>query len=286
VILFVIGSTLVDIAVYLTIVSDIEIFLSILSVSGVLITRILTFLVVGFLVSRMMAAQRQQRRALRQANQRLLGYTMALEQLTTSRERNRLARELHDTLAHTLSGLAVQLGAVKALWEKEEGQARLKLEEAIAATRSGLNETRRALQALRAEPLEDLGLIFALRELAQSAAARSGAELVLDLPEKALEIPANLSQAFYRSAQEALENIVRHARAGQIRISLKQEDQKLTLVVADDGIGFDPANSIHDTYGLRGLRERADLLDGVIRIESEPGQGTTITFTAEIRNGP
>ncbi len=285
VILFVIGSTVFDIAMFLTIVSDSEIFLSLLSVSGVLITRILTFLVAGFLVCRMMAAQHKQRLALRQANQQLLGYTMTLEQLTTSRERNRLARELHDTLAHTLSGLAVQLGAIKALWDKQEDQARLKLEEAITATRSGLNETRRALQALRAEPLEDLGLSLALRELAQSAAARSGAHLALDLPEKALEIPPNLSQAFYRTAQEALENTVRYARTEQIRVSLKQDRNELTLIVADDGIGFDPAASAQDTYGLRGLRERADLIGGELRIDSEPGKGTTIKLTAEMRHG-
>lgn len=284
VVAFVVGSTLLDILVFLLITGDNEIFLSFLNVSGVLFTRTITFLVVGFLVTRMMAAQRQQRRELKAANRQLLGYTMTLEHLTTSRERNRLARELHDTLAHTLSGLAVHLGAVSALWDPQPAQARQKLEEAITATREGLNETRRALQALRAEPLEDLGLCLALQELARSAAARCGAELTLDLPENSLDVPPDLSQAFYRAAQETLENIVRHAQARQIWLTLEKSGGTLTLTIQDNGIGFDPQNSSSDTYGLRGLRERAELINGSLEITSQPGEGTVIRFRGKVRN--
>ncbi len=117
---YVAASTLLDIAVILTLMNVNETFISAISMVGVLMTRTLTFLVVGFLVTRMMAAQRLDRHELQRANQQLLGYAMTLEQLTTTRERNRMARELHDTLAHTLSGLAVQLGAIKAQWGKNE----------------------------------------------------------------------------------------------------------------------------------------------------------------------
>jgi signal transduction histidine kinase len=247
-----------------------------------MMTRTLTFLVVGFLVSRMMAAQRQQRRELQHANQQLLGYTITLEQLTTSRERNRLARELHDTLAHTLSGLAVQLGAIKALWKRDEPEAQNKLDDAISTARSGLNETRRALQSLRAEPLEDLGLGLAIKELAKSASARCGASVTLEMPELSDKLPPNISQAFYRAAQETLENIVRHSEATHVTLMMTYANEVLTLQITDDGIGFNPEDIESDTYGLRGLQERAELIGGRCVIDSRPGQSTTITFSAGV----
>jgi len=280
---FVAASTLLDVTILLTILNGNEVIISFIGVIGVLLTRILTFLVVGFLVSRMMAAQRQQHRELRRVNQQLLGYTMTLEQLSTTRERNRLARELHDILAHTLSGLAVQLGAVKALWQRDQSGAEIKLDEAILATRSGLNETRRALQSLRAAPLEDLGLFLAVKELAKTAASRCGASLILNLPDTPVEIPPNISQAFYRAAQEALENIVRHSEAGQITLTLMHTGETLTLKITDDGVGFDPEGIERETYGLRGLQERADLISGRFSIISKPGQGTTILFSAGVQ---
>jgi len=256
--------------------------ISMISIMGVLITRIYTFQVVGFLISRMMAAQRQQQRELRHANQRMLGYAMTLEQLTTSRERNRLARELHDTLAHTLSGLAVQLGAINALWHRDKDAAEDKLDEAIDATRSGLNETRRALQALRAEPLENMGLGLALEELARSAASRCGTDLTLEIGDIPDDIPMDVSQAFYRAAQEGLENVVRYSEAAHLSLLLTVIDGRLTLQIEDDGIGFDPGNIPSDAFGLRGIKERAELLGGNFMLESQRSQGTTLTFSAEV----
>jgi signal transduction histidine kinase len=245
-----------------------------------LISRNLTFLIVGFLVSRMNQSMRMQKEELEQANQQLLGYAMTMEQLTTTRERNRLARELHDTLAHTLSGLAVQLGAIKALWGKQEDAAQVKLDEAIEVTRSGLAETRRALKSLRASPLEDLGLCLAVKGLGRTSADRCGAELSMSMQDIPIEIPPDTSQAFYRAAQEALENIVRHAEAKHINVELAFNENKLSLLVEDDGIGFNPHDLISDTYGLRGLQERADLIGGECEIVSQPGEGTSIRFTS------
>jgi signal transduction histidine kinase len=282
VLLFTLGSTILDIIALLIILNKTNAVISIFSILGVLITRVFTFQVVGFLITRMMAAQRQQQRELRHANQRLLGYTMTLEQLTTSRERNRLARELHDTLAHTLSGLAVQLGAIKALWERDEEEAQKKLNEAIDATRSGLNETRRALQALRAEPLENMGLGLALEELARSAASRCGADLSLEIGEIPNEIPPDFSQAYYRAAQEGLENIVRYAEASCILLALDTIDGTLTMRIEDNGIGFNTEDVRADAFGLRGIHERAELLNGSFIIDSKPGRGTNLIFRAEV----
>lgn len=121
-----------------------------------------------------------------------MNYASTLEQLTISHERNRMARELHDTLAHTLSGLTVQLQTVKAYWEIEPDTSQKLLNDALAATRDGLQETPGALKALRATPLEDLGLPLAIRQLAEEAAARASLDLHLEitepLPPFALEV--------------------------------------------------------------------------------------------------
>ena len=220
---YIFGSTLLDLAAFLYILHQYNVFISAFSIIVVLMTRVFTFLVAGYLITQIMAAQRQQQEELREANQHLLGYTVTLEQLTTSRERNRLARELHDTVAHTLSGLSVQLSAIKTLWKKDPDNAEEKLDEAIQATRDGLNETRRSLQALRASPLEDLGLGLALQDLARSSAERCGATVRIEMPETSLELPPSISQAFYRAGQEMLENIARHAEATEIHLSLVLE---------------------------------------------------------------
>jgi len=280
--LYTIGSTILDVTVLLIMLSESEAVISIISIIGVILTRNLAFIIVGFLITRMMTAQRQQQLELRRANQQLLGYTLTQEQLATSRERNRLARELHDTLAHTLSGLAVQLSAIKSIWQNDSHEAQIKLDDAISTTRSGLNETRRALQALRAEPLENLGLSLALQELAQSAASRCGAELALDIGEFSHEIPSDISQAFYRAAQEGLENIVRHSEATHITLKLKYMNQTLTLQLSDDGLGFNSKTSDVDSFGLLGLKERASLIGGDFSIDSGADVGSTLIFSAKV----
>ena len=148
-----------------------------LPIAGAVLIRTVLYGAVGYMIVRLATAQREQRRALARANVQLAHYATTLEQLATSRERNRLARELHDTLAHTLSGMAVELEAAKTVWDTDLHQARDILERALTATRVGLTETRRALQALRAAPLEDLGLVLAVRSLAESVAAQTGATL-------------------------------------------------------------------------------------------------------------
>jgi signal transduction histidine kinase len=245
--------------------------------------RSLVFMVIGYIVSHLMREQRAQRKALQQANAELVHYAATLEQLTVSRERNRVARELHDTVAHTLSGMAVQLEAVRSLWEVDNSQARTLLERALASTRHGLTETRRALQALRASPLEDLGLVLALRNLVEGSAARAGLVVDMQLPEDKLELPPDLEQGVYRVAQEALENIVKHAEAHRVSLQLFKVNNVLTLKVGDDGCGFDPGRVDGDQhFGLKGMYERARLMGGRLEVVSQPGQGTTVTLKVEV----
>jgi signal transduction histidine kinase len=254
------------------------------NVLGLAFVRSLLFALVGYVIVRLVRAQREQQAALAHANARLARYATTMEQLTVSRERNRLARELHDTLAHTLSGVAVQLEAARSLWEPEPDAAREMMEQALASTRNGLGEARRAIHALRVDRLEDLGLALAIRDLARSVAARAGLSLELQMPESVGDLGPAVEQAVYRIADEALANAARHAQARDLLVRLERTADELWLTVADDGQGFDmtsPPPKGH--YGLQGMRERADLVGGELAIESHPGKGTTVRLSVEVR---
>jgi signal transduction histidine kinase len=244
--------------------------------------RTLSFLIVGYIITRIVAQMRQQQAALQEANRKLTHYAATLEQLSVSRERNRMARELHDTLAHTLSGLAVQLEGVKSLWKSEPEQSYAMLEKSLDATRSGLTETRKAIQSLRATPLADMGIVLAVRQLAEAAADRAGFTLRFEQNGLLGNLPADVEQCLYRVTQEALENIVKHAAAQNVELRLSQQNKAITLLIRDDGQGFDPATiGQGQHYGLRGLCERAELLGGKLDIDSGLGQGTMIQLTVE-----
>jgi signal transduction histidine kinase len=244
--------------------------------------RTIVFLAVGYVISLIMRRQREQRQSLIEANQRLRHYAATLEQLAVTQERNRMSRELHDTLAHTLSGLAVQLEAARSLWGSAPERSYTMLEESLQATRTGLTESRKAIQALRASPLEDLGLTLALRNLAESAASRSGATLSLELPANLEKLAPDVEQCLFRVAQESLENIVRHTEAKHIVLQLVREGSRLILNVGDDGQGFDPAQvDVQKHLGLKGLQERVAMFTGELQIHSQAGQGTTIRLILE-----
>ena len=243
---------------------------------GVIFVRTVAFLLVGNMITGLMKVQRAQRKDLSEANARLAQYAAALEQLTVSRERNRLARELHDVLAHTLSGVAVELEAVRALWHTDPERAQAMLGHSLQATRDGLTETRRALQELRASPLEDLGLALAVRSLAESAAVRAGIQLDLRIDEPLGDYPPAVQQCVYRVAQEALANVAAHSGARLVTLSLEGAPHRLSLEICDNGRGFDPAALTDDQFGLRGMRERVEMIGGRFTVDATPGQGTTI----------
>jgi signal transduction histidine kinase len=245
-----------------------------------LFIRFFSFMLVGYIISRIMQQLRRQRQALQEANLKLERYVATIEQLTVSRERNRMARELHDTLAHTLSGVAVQLEAVDSLWNSDRERAHQILSRSLGVTREGLTETRKAIQSLRATPLEGLGLAHAMREYAESAARRAGFQLLLDLPEPIDGLAPEVEQCFYRIGQEALENAARHANAKSVQVKLAKSDLGLCMDISDDGIGFDAQaadSELH--FGLRGMHERAQVIHAELEISSRPGEGTRLTLS-------
>lgn len=249
---------------------------------GVPFIRAFAFGTVGYIVNILIETQRMQNQKLIQTNLRLNQYVNTLEQLATNRERNRLAAELHDTLAHTLSGLSINLEAIKTVVQPSQVKAQKMLDHSLNTTRLGLDETRRVLKALRAGPLEDLGLKLALQNLTQAASARCSIPVTLDCPDQLPVLPMDVEQSIYRITQEGLENIVRHANATQAAVNVEVAAEKLELTIHDDGVGFDPGRvPSEEKFGLRGLQERAASIGGKLVVESQPGSGTTIRFVWE-----
>jgi two-component system NarL family sensor kinase len=201
-------------------------------------------------------------------------------------ERNRLAREVHDTLAQELSGIALQLEAADALIETSPERARARIRQALARAREGLDEARRSVLDLRAGPLERQALPAALSELTSRFAEETGIAVTAGLAADGPRLPARVEEALYRIAQEALVNVRRHAQATSVQIGLSVDTSHVRLSIADDGRGFDAdGHFAADTsqqpqgFGLIGMQERARLLNGTMQIHSCPGSGAQVEVT-------
>lgn len=266
-------TTLLDLAVTAPPLEQADADLAILG--ALIVGRGLLFAFVGLFVVKLVREQRSARHALSE-------HAVALEELATSRERTRLARELHDTLAHSLSAVAVQLEATKSLWDDDPDAAKDMLDRSLDGARSGLGEARRAIQALRASPLEERGLENALQLLGSSVAARSGLDIEISTSGGLDGLAPELEQAVYRIADEALTNAVRHADADSVSLQLDRRGRRVSLEVRDDGRGFDPHRAAPGGHvGIQGMRERAEVSGGTCQVLSSPGSGTTVRFDVE-----
>ncbi|NJD60989.1 MAG: hypothetical protein C3F13_16090 [Anaerolineales bacterium] len=245
--------------------------------SFLIIIRTVCFLVVGIFINQLIIHLRKQQDSLIVANNQLTHYARTVENLTLSRERNRMSRELHDTVVHTLSGLSVQLETTKAYWDIDPDTARNLLDHSLEETRTGLQETRRAIKALRASPLEDLGLVRAIQNLIESAQERDHLVMDVSLPDPDIFISPDVEQCVYRITQEAVENVIHHAHAHNMTIRLVAVKKDLELVIKDDGIGFEPVTDLSPGhFGIVGMKERVQLVGGQLTIDSSSNGGTTI----------
>lgn len=199
-------------------------------------------------------------------------------QMGAIEERNRLAREIHDTLAQGLAAVALHLESADALLDADAERQRIQeaVQHALRMTRANLEEARRSVLDLRAALLEGKSLAEALAALAQTYAAQHALDVRFVEQGSSRPLPARIETGLYRMAQEALNNVVQHAVAKSATVRLEMTANEIALVVEDDGRGFEMDKTPEGRFGLVGLSERARLLGGALRLETSPGEGTRI----------
>ena len=202
-------------------------------------------------------------------------------------ERNRLAREIHDTLAQGLTATGLQLESAEALLDDETGaeRAREPIHRALSLTRSNLDEARRSVLDLRAAPLEGRSLPEALKTLVDRWEAETGVGTRFKAINGSHPLPPRVEVALYRVCQEALTNVARHANASRITVRLVATPDEVRLVVQDDGRGFDPSRVRDERHGIVGMRERVAMIGGSIEVESGENDGTRVEVTVPLGGG-
>jgi signal transduction histidine kinase len=213
---------------------------------------------------------------LQEAHRQLQDYSLRAEEMAIVEERNRLAREMHDTLGHRLTVAAVQLEGAQRLCTQDHERAAGMIGTVREQIREALGELRSTVATLRTPVEADLQLRSALRRLVTNFEAATGLTVNRLLPEELPSLSDSQRLALYRAAQEALTNIQRHARASQAWLVLTASEDAITLLVSDDGQGMSVRGE-SPGYGLRGLRERMAQLDGELHVEPRPGGGTQLS---------
>jgi signal transduction histidine kinase len=265
--------------------SDADRTLTYLLVAGVMLTLVLTSATITNLALEQNRQRGQMISDLAEANRRLAASMAENAQLHDQllwqareagivEERQRLAGEIHDTLAQGLTGIIAQLQAAQqtrnhpAEWSRH-------LDQAQDLARSSLTEARRSVRALRPEQLEDATLPDALGALAGAWSRQRGIAVNLDVSGAPVVTGADVEAALFRVAQEALSNVGKHAGACRVQLTLTYLDDILLLDIADDGAGFNPDDRT-EGYGLTGMRRRLARVGGTLTIESSPGYGATL----------
>jgi len=198
--------------------------------------------------------------------------------LARAEERTRIAREIHDTLAQGLTAIALNIEGAMHRLDARPDQARERLERALAMARQNLEDARQSVLDLRTTPLAGKPLAEALAALGRGFTSETGVAVRVNA-DAGLQLPLRTEAELFRIAQEALTNVRKHARAREVRLSLRRHGSSLSLSVRDNGRGFSARRPSTDGqgHGLLGMRERAKLLGGRLQVSSTPGHGTRIT---------
>ncbi|MBX3054923.1 MAG: PAS domain-containing protein [Anaerolineae bacterium] len=224
--------------------------------------------------------------AFRQLEQQLAEKARKAEQVVVLEERNRLARELHDSVTQSL--YSVTLFAEAGRNQAENGQfdrAAWYFAEILATGQQALKEMRLLVHKLRPSALEKDGLVPALQHRLNAVEGRAGIQHQL-VVEGEIHLPPEVEEAIYHVSQEALNNAIKHARASEVRVTVCQDDQHLELTVWDNGCGFDVDTAVQSGgLGLTSMRERMQMVGGVLEIKSTPGQGTTVCAQLRLNEG-
>lgn len=202
-------------------------------------------------------------------NDQLRDYAEASVRMAETRERNRLAREIHDTLGHALTGIASAADACGLMVGASPEAAKKLLLEIGDTARQGITDVRRSVNALRPDALEHKALEEALRAMASHISRTTEAEVSLTLPDEKLVLSADEEETVYRIVQECITNSIRHGKASRIQVELTLESRRLTVSVADNGEGMPSGGS--EGFGLIHMRERLDMLGGSLSYDGSGG---------------
>ena len=217
---------------------------------------------------------------LEDAHQQLHAYAAQVEALAVAEERNRLAREIHDSLGHYLTAMTMQLQAASKLVAKEPERAAASITKAEEMARESLAEVRRSVAALRASPVDTATLGDAIGELVQNL-RDSGIATALTVKGKSQSLPIQAKTALYRAAQEGLTNVRKHANASAVEVKLAYEPEQVTLTITDNGTGHRGQKS--EGFGLLGLRERVTLSGGSLEAGNDPEGGFRLHIALPLR---
>lgn len=205
-------------------------------------------------------------------------------ELTILNERNRMAREIHDTLAQAFTGISLQLEVARSILSTQPEAARERLLNVKKLAQEGINEARRSVRALRSQALESGNLITALHQLVDKMVSGTDIESEIGIEGESYPLLPDIEVELYRIAQEASTNTLRHAKASKVCIQLIYETDTIYLQIEDNGIGFDPQSLVREGFGLLGMRERCDRLNGSLAIDSAISRGTKIIAAIPIQS--
>jgi signal transduction histidine kinase len=221
---------------------------------------------------KLLAENQRQYQLIHEQNNALEQYANQIEQLTLLEERNRMARELHDTVGHTFTSVIMGMDAVSYLIEVSPDKAKEKLDVLRNVTRTGLEEVRRSIHQMAPQG-DDMLLSQQLARLANEFALHTGTQVSTVTQGDEYELPKQLKLTMIRCLQESLTNAKRHGRASTVEVVLSYEPSQIVLKVEDDGIG---STELKMGFGISSMQERITALQGVLEVTSSAGQGTTV----------
>jgi len=273
----------ISLAIYATLLLSKPIGMARIAVWDWRLSNILMFsltLVFALLLINALLSERQSRSQLEIAHQELAEthaqlrqYSLRIEDQATLQERNRIAREIHDGLGHTLAAQTIQINNALLYWQSDLTQAITFLKQAKQLGSEAFLEVRKSISLLRSNPLQGESLESALNKLLKDFQATIGITVTSDI-NRSLLLPPEVSTALFRIAQESLTNISKHAQATTLTVTLKQTNV-IHLSIEDNGVGFDPAQNTTG-FGLQGMQERTHALGGQFEVHSHSGNGCTI----------
>lgn len=218
---------------------------------------------------------------LEEAYKKLIENVVAAEELTVEKERTRMAREIHDTIAHTLTTLIIQLEVCKKLAYKEPSRLPIELEKAQELSRSGFNEVKRSIKALRPQVMEEKSFFASINSMINEIIENTKVEIRLNnLLSNEIKLTSQMEIALFRVIQESITNSIRHGKATKIEIYMEKQEDDMKLRICDNGLG---CTNMKKGYGTKGIQERIEGLSGVVEFSSSRGDGfkTTVSIPCE-----